>query len=760
MQLVLLRRAAQRLAGPILAAQGNTPNACSTNSSKPHAEGCQIQLVLLRRAAQRLAGPILAAQGNTPNACPTNSTTFLCCTRKCKRLLYRPQACMVRIHVQLVLLKDAVKQLDDPFLVVVVGEFNSGKSSVINSLLGKKFLAEGILPTTNEISILKYSDEEGAETRVEQQADGLYVKSFPSKLLEEMHIVDTPGTNVILERQQRLTEEYVPRADLVLFVMSVDRAFSESEVRFLDYIRQWRKKVVFVINKADMLTSPQEVEQVKSFVSNNAARVLKLDHPPVIAVSSRSAMRAKEAAMKGDPSGSGLSCDSALLAQNPDWESSGFAAFERLIYNFLVGTSSQHQGSAQDPVLSGTGEGVRLKLQTPLFVADALIGAAGQRLQAELSAVKAELAAVRMVSQQLARFRVDMEKDALAQRQLLQKVLSTATSRTDAFIDRTLALSNASQLAAYITGGKAKENLTGKSLEKFEAEAVGTSFERLKEAVEEHSRWLVTNCEAQLSYYQSFVQQRIQEAEASGRPLPQRASAAPSAILSAASSNVLQIGGLNPPPKPAASAASPAAQGQLQLTGDDEALSTNPATMSQAAAAADDYVQQLTLARQKGLGSAALVWKTVEGFDMRAAVTLLDEEIREAVLGTATTAVGAPAAGLVATSIISNTLEDFLVMGMASLAAYASVLNLPLRRAEIKGKVAKLAGNFVEAVQGRMQAQVNEAVDFSVKAIETAVTPLEEVSAEEVARLEAMEAQRLVLIDAVRELQRRVANLE
>jgi len=296
-------------------------------------------------------------------------------------------------------------------------------------------------------------------------------------------------------------------------------------------------------------------------------------------------------------------------------------------------------------------------------------------------------------------------------------------------------------------------------LEKFEAEAVGTSFERLKEAVEEHSRWLVTNCEAQLSYYQSFVQQRIHEAEAAGRPLPQKASTAPSAILSAASSNVLQIGGLNPP-TPDASATSPAAQGQLQLTGDNEALSANPATMSQAAAAADDYVQQLTLARQKGLGSAALVWKTVEGFDMRAAVTLLDEEIREAVLGTATTAVGAPAAGLVATSIISNTLEDFLVMGMAGMAAYASVLNLPLRRAEIKGKVAKLAGNFVEVVQGRMETQVNEAVDFSVKAIETAVAPLEEVTAEEVARLEAMEAQRLVLIDAIRELQRQAANLE
>ena len=54
------------------------------------------------------------------------------------------------------LLADALKQLDQPFLVVVVGEFNSGKSSVINALLGGPFLAEGILPTTNEIAVLRY----------------------------------------------------------------------------------------------------------------------------------------------------------------------------------------------------------------------------------------------------------------------------------------------------------------------------------------------------------------------------------------------------------------------------------------------------------------------------------------------------------------------------------------------------------------------------------------------------------------------------
>lgn len=68
------------------------------------------------------------------------------------------------------------------------------------------------------------------QASLEQQSDGLFVRHLPAKLLENMNIVDTPGTNVILERQQRLTEEYVPRADLVLFTISADRPFSGSEV--------------------------------------------------------------------------------------------------------------------------------------------------------------------------------------------------------------------------------------------------------------------------------------------------------------------------------------------------------------------------------------------------------------------------------------------------------------------------------------------------------------------------------------------------
>lgn len=71
-------------------------------------------------------------------------------------LLFLEEAVPEMSEIQL--LKDALDGLDEPFLLVVVGEFNSGKSTVINALLGAKFLEDGILPTTNEISVLKHSE--------------------------------------------------------------------------------------------------------------------------------------------------------------------------------------------------------------------------------------------------------------------------------------------------------------------------------------------------------------------------------------------------------------------------------------------------------------------------------------------------------------------------------------------------------------------------------------------------------------------------
>ena len=83
----------------------------------------------------------------------------------------------------------------------------------------------------------------------------------PVDLLRDLHIVDTPGTNAILRQHEAITSAFVPRSDLVLFVTSADRPFTETERAFLERIRDWGKKVVVVINKIDILERPEDVDR-------------------------------------------------------------------------------------------------------------------------------------------------------------------------------------------------------------------------------------------------------------------------------------------------------------------------------------------------------------------------------------------------------------------------------------------------------------------------------------------------------------------
>src|SRR5919112_121172 len=154
-------------------------------------------------------------------------------------------------------LERSIEQLDELFLLVVVGEFNAGKSAFINALLGSKVVTEGVTPTTAQINILQYGDT--VERHVRES--NLHVITAPSPLLREIHIVDTPGTNAIIREHETITAEFVPRSDLVLFVTSADRPFTETERAFLEQVRGWGKKVVVVINKVDILEGPQ-VEEI------------------------------------------------------------------------------------------------------------------------------------------------------------------------------------------------------------------------------------------------------------------------------------------------------------------------------------------------------------------------------------------------------------------------------------------------------------------------------------------------------------------
>jgi small GTP-binding protein len=139
---------------------------------------------------------------------------------------------------------------------VVVGEFNAGKTAFLNAILGQSVLKEGVTPTTSTIHLLRH----GETLRQEPIEHDFLAVYAPVDWLHEINLVDTPGTNAVIQRHQEITEQFVPRSDLVLFVTSADRPFSESERTFLERIREWGKKIVVIVNKIDLVTDADDRE--------------------------------------------------------------------------------------------------------------------------------------------------------------------------------------------------------------------------------------------------------------------------------------------------------------------------------------------------------------------------------------------------------------------------------------------------------------------------------------------------------------------
>lgn len=186
-------------------------------------------------------------------------------------------------------LDDLIAQLDALFLVVVVGEFNAGKSSVLNALFGEVIMEEGPIPTTAKINILSYAEE----PLDRQRSEFIMERRRPHPLLVHMDLVDTPGTNSIVKQHQTITEHFIPRADLILFITSYDRPLTESERQFLEFIRSdWGKRLIFVLNKADLAQSPEQLQQVITHIETGCQELMGFT-PRIFPVSAAKAFKAK-----------------------------------------------------------------------------------------------------------------------------------------------------------------------------------------------------------------------------------------------------------------------------------------------------------------------------------------------------------------------------------------------------------------------------------------------------------------------------------
>ena len=287
-------------------------------------------------------------------------------------------------------LRRALQQLDELFLLVVVGEFNSGKSALINALLGEAYLPEGPTPTTDRVCILVHG-QAGAPEFVQ---DDVRLMRYPAELLRQVRIVDTPGTNAVLRRHEAIARDFVPRSDLVLFVTSADRPFTESERAFLESIRKWGKKVVVVINKDDVLDSEGARREVEAFVLSQVRRLLDFE-PELFPVSAKAGLNA------------------------PD--SPAAAGFRRLRDHLRI-TLTQTQL-------------VALKLRSPLGVAGKLVADYRATAAGRLQVLADDAEALRMAEQQWDAYEAETRAEFERHRARIENDLLQMSLRGEAFLD-------------------------------------------------------------------------------------------------------------------------------------------------------------------------------------------------------------------------------------------------------------------------------------------------------------------------------------
>ncbi len=183
------------------------------------------------------------------------------------------------------ILRDRLAHLHSVVLFVIVGEVNSGKSSFINALLGEKVCEVAPDPCTAVIQEIVY----GAERKKAILGDRWERVYLPEPILQEISIVDTPGTNSIIQNHQAITENYVPQSDLIIFVLEATNPHRGTEWELLSRIRRdWYRKTVFVLQMADR-ASGHELSVNKESVMKYA-RERNVQNPIVFTVSAKREM--------------------------------------------------------------------------------------------------------------------------------------------------------------------------------------------------------------------------------------------------------------------------------------------------------------------------------------------------------------------------------------------------------------------------------------------------------------------------------------
>ena len=198
---------------------------------------------------------------------------------------------IVSLNRQIEACKNLLRQ-DKLIDIAILGQFKAGKSSFLNSLIGKPLLPVGVIPVTTTITRLQYGKRERTIIRYfdgrEIEADVAAVGEFTSEAqnpanqknvevvdldlpsLERyagLRLVDTPGLGSILKYHIETSENWLPEVGTALLAISSDRPLAENDLQLIRKLRRHTPKIVLLLTKVDLLSPEQQKEVVHFFLT-------------------------------------------------------------------------------------------------------------------------------------------------------------------------------------------------------------------------------------------------------------------------------------------------------------------------------------------------------------------------------------------------------------------------------------------------------------------------------------------------------------